>query len=263
MTAKGSTLVRWKVLRLIMALCLLACARTVYALAAQPSYQMFTLKPGDRTTATVTLSNDEDIDLNITPTVKDWFTTQANKKIKTADWLKMDMKPFVLKKGEHKTIKFTAQAPKNATGEVMGMMTFTTKPITDSMISFRLSLAVYVAIEGTEKKEGEVAAISVSVSSDTAVSYLFANRGNVHLRPKGLIKIFDDKDQQLLNVVYEQTVPTYPGTKQAYTTRIRNFQLEPGRYRAEINFEEGDWNMSYPPEKKKFVYKANGKIEAQ
>jgi hypothetical protein len=246
----------------IAALCFFACARSAQALEAEPSYQTFDLKAGEKVSGELTLSNTDGVDLNVTPMIKDWFVSPANKKIKTSDWLKMDLKPFLLKNGEKRKIKFTAQAPKKAVGEVMGMLSFNTKAGEDAMLSFRLSLAVYVAIKGTEKKEGEVAAISVSASSDTSVSYLFVNRGNVHLRPKGLIKIFDDKDLQVLNVVYSPALPTYPGTKQAYTTRVKNYRLAPGHYRAEINLEDADWNIVFPPEKKKFEFKANGKTGA-
>jgi hypothetical protein len=199
--------------------------------------------------------------LHVTPSVKDWFTAPANKKIKTLDWLKVDAKPCDLKKGETKKIKFTVQAPKAAVGEVMGMLTFTTKTNDADMISFRLSLAVYVAIKGTEKKDGDVAAISVNADTDTYVSYLFVNRGNTHLRPKGLIKIFDEHDQQVLNVVYEPSLPTFAGTKRAYTAKVKNYRLDPGKYRAEINLSDADWDIAFPTEKKKFEFKANGKTK--
>jgi len=241
-------------------LCFLASTSLVHAIEAQPSYQVFTLKPGARTSAQVNLFNNEQVDLTITPGTKEWFVAPVNKKIPLSDWLKVDQKPFVLKPGERKTVKFTAQAPKKAVGEVMGMLTFSSKPVTDSMIDFRLSLAVYVALAGAEKRSGDVAAIAINTSSETIVSYLFVNRGNVHLRPQGVIRIYDDKDQQVLNVSCPPSLPTYPGTKQAYSQKIRNYVLPFGRYRAEIIFKDADWGTDYPLQKKKFKFEANGKI---
>jgi hypothetical protein len=249
-----------KIQRWLPVLCLLAFAQTIYALEAQPSYQTLTLKRGERVTKEIHLFNNEDVDFNVTPGVKDWFISQANKNIKTSDWLSVNTKTFLLKKGERKTIKFTAEAPKKAQGEVMGMLTFGSKPITGGMITFRFSSAIYVAIKGDQKFAGEVAAIAINTSSDTTISYLFVNRGNVHLRPFGWMRIYDDKNQLLLNVHYPSGLPTYPGTRQAYSQTIKNIALPIGKYRAEMEFQDADWGTTYPLEKKKFEFNGNGKL---
>jgi hypothetical protein len=64
-------------------------------------------------------------------------------------------------------------------------------------------------------------------------------------------------------VIFDPTLPTYPGKKQGYSARIRNFQMPPGRYTAEFDLEDADWNMSYPVQKKSFTYKHNGILEAR
>ena len=126
------------------------------------------------------------------------------------------------------------------------------------MLHFRLSVAIYVVIAGTEKYDGEVAAISVIPDKDTTVSYMFVNKGNVHLRPKGLMKIYDDNDELVMNVVYAQQNPTLPGKPQIYTATVKDFTLPVGKYRAEIELQDGDWNTVYPVQKKKFEVREGG-----
>ena len=230
----------------------------VQALEVTPTYQIFTLKPGEKAKSELTLTSNEPTDLNVVPGAKDWKGNTENKEIKTADWLKVDEKPFILKSGANRVIKFTVTAPPKAKGEVMGMLSFATKSTDVTMLSFRLSVAMYVVIEGTEKKEGEVAAISVVPSSNTAVSFLFNNKGNVHLRPKGLIEIYDNKDTLVLNAVYDSSVPSYPKQPRAYQATIKNYRLPAGNYTAVVKLEDADWHFQYPVQKKKFSVSAEG-----
>lgn len=249
---------------LILGLAALAPVAHLEALEARPSYQVFILKPGQKQNGELTLLNTEGSDSKITPEVKKWFEAPANKGIKATDWLKMDTTPFKLKKDASRLIKFTIQVPKNAKGEIMGMLTFSSKAELTSMVSLRLSLAIYVAVDGTDKREGEVSAVSVvNSSSDTQVSYLFSNTGNVHLRPKGLMKIFNEKDELVMNVVYPQELPTQPGQKLPYSGRVPNYHLPPGKYTAQIQLQDADWNFEYPSQKKKFTFLPNGKLETR
>lgn len=235
----------------------------LYALEVKPTYRIFVLKPGERIREELTLTSTEETALNVSAETKDWYVMPANKNIKTGDWLKIDEKPFVLKPGESKVIRFTAGAPKKATGEVMGMLSFFTKNQEGGMLSFRLSVAVYVVIQGTEKKQGEVTAISIVSSTNTVVSYLFNNTGNVHLRPKGLMKVYNENDELVLNMVYDQSLPTYPGRPQAYSGTVKNYRLPEGRYTAHIQLQDADWNFDYPLQKKKFSVTSEGKTKTR
>lgn len=233
------------------------------ALEVRPTYQIFVLKPGGSARGELTLTSNEGTSLDVVPEAKDWYVMPANKGIKAADWLKVSQKPFLLKPSESKTIRFTVEAPKKARGEVMGMLSFATKDHVGSMVSFRLSVAMYVAIQGTEKKEGEVTAISVVPSSNTVISYLFSNTGNVHLRPKGLIQLFNDKDELVVNMVYDQSVPTYPGRPNAYSGTLKNYRLPAGRYTAQIKLQDADWNFDFPLQKKKLSVSEEGKAKSR
>lgn len=233
------------------------------ALEVTPTYQIFELKPGEKTNGELTLTSTEATDLKITVQTTDRQVLPENKGIKVGDWFKVDRDPFVLKKGEAKRIRFSVHAPKKAKGELIGKLSFTSKSHEGAMLSFRLSVAMYLVIQGTERKEGMVKAISVIPSTDTTVSYLFANTGNVHLRPKGLLRIYDEKDVLVANVVYDQSLPTFPGKTEAYTTAMKNRRFPAGRYKAVITLQDADWNLEFPNQMKKFSVSEGGKVEGR
>src|SRR6185503_12517215 len=137
------------------------------ALQITPTYQIFTVKAGEETTGELTLTNTEDADVTVNPELKEWFTLPANKDFKVEDWLKVMEPPFTFKPGESRKIRFIAKAPKKAKGELVGMLSFLTRKKSLGSVTFRLSVGIYVAVQGTEKFEGEVSAVSVKISTPT------------------------------------------------------------------------------------------------
>ncbi len=230
------------------------------ALQVTPTVQLFTLPRGGEEKAQVTLTNTEDTDLTVKALAADWHEYPANKSIKTADWLKVSGEPFVLKKGESKVIPFKIDLPKKAVGEVMGMLSFDTKSPTTGDLTFRMSVAIYAAIQGTEKIDASVEAIMVNPSSDTAFGYLLVNKGNIHLRPYGLMEVFDENDALIANVVFTKEAPTHPGQAKGYYHTLKAFRLPDGRYKAVIGLSDADREYQLPVFKKKFSMK-EGKVE--
>lgn len=233
------------------------------ALEVTPTYQVFRLKAGAKTTGTLTLTNSEDGELMVTPSVKDFYVLPENKGIKTEDWLRIEGGPFPLKTGESHTVMFTVHPPKKAKGEVAGNLHFATKGAKTGMVSLNLSLAVYAAIEGTQKPKLKIPAVAIQISSDTEVGFFAVNEGNVHLRPRGYIQVFDDKDQLQMNVEINDGHPALPGKPRFYKGLVTNFALPAGQYRADINLEDVDWGFPLPREKRKFLVKLDGTVEAR
>lgn len=245
-----------------MLLCLWG-AEALWAFRVTPTYQVFRLKPGTRTVGELTLTNTQDKDLLITPSAYDFYTLPANKKIKTTDWLQISNEEFFLKQGESKTIKFVVTAPKKAKGELAGNLRFESRSKQVGGVSLSLSLAIYAAITGTEKPELTIPALSVKLSSNTEVGFLAMNTGNVHLRPRGFIYVYDEKTNELvLNVGINSGVPALPNQPRLFSGVVNDYRLPEGRYRAEVALDDVDWGNSLPIEKRKFIVKNDGTVEA-
>lgn len=234
----------------------------LWSLSVTPTYQMFQLKAGNRTVGQLTITNDDDTDLKVTPSVLDFYTIKPNEKFKTTDWLKMDRTPFELKKGESKTINFSVWAPKKAKGELAGTLHFATKSPNVAMVTLQLSLAIYVAVEGTEKADLEIPGMSLKLSSHTEVAVLVNNTGNIHIRPRVLVQVHDEKDDKLLmNAILKYGQPALPGQPRMYQGRVDNYRLPQGKYWASIQIEDVERGLFFPDIKKKFLITADGVVK--
>src|SRR5688572_2616936 len=77
------------------------------ALQVSPTYQIFHGKPGQQVKGSMTLTNNEDNIVAITPSVKEWFQLTENQRFTVDTWLKLDdTADFELKPGESKVITY-------------------------------------------------------------------------------------------------------------------------------------------------------------
>jgi hypothetical protein len=238
----------------------------LWALTVSPTVQQFDMKPGEKKKGTYLLTNDDTWDMQVTPESKDWFVLKENKenKITAPDWLIVKGSTFTLKPGESREVSFEVRVPKASTGEIMGMASFLMVGGPDRFVNKRLSVAVYVGIQGTMHASSKILAMSVDTSSPTFTGgFIMSNTGNIHLRPTGLIQIFDSKKVNVANITIQRSAPIYPGERKAYTGEIPNFRLEPGEYSAEISMTDSDRNIPIQPVVKKFTVRKDRTIEAK
>lgn len=234
----------------------------LWAFRVTPTYQVFRLKAGTRTIGELTLTNTQDKDLLIVPSAFDFYTLPENKKIKTTDWLQISNEEFSLKQGESKTIKFVVNVPKKAKGELAGNLRFESRGKQVGGVSLSLSLAIYAAVTGTEKIDLTYPAVAVKLSSHTEVGFMALNNGNVHVRPRGFVYVYDDKSNELvLNVGINSGVPALPKQPRFFSGVVNDYRLPEGRYRMEFALEDIDWGKSLPLEKRKFTVKSDGTVE--
>ena len=233
-----------------------------WTLAITPTIQNFELAPGESVEGEVLIANTEAESVSISPVSKNWFVLPANKKFKVEDWLTVDQEVFTLNGGESRKVRFKAKAPKKAQGELVGMISFKTKSATMSTVEFVLSGAVYVAVKGTEKFEGDIRAMMVMPSSESVkAGVLLRNTGNVHLRPIGIFKIFDDNDQPVANVELEVGQPTYPGNLRSYLGEVKDLRMKPGKYVAHIDLVDRDRGAVIDRQKQKFLLMEDFKVK--
>jgi hypothetical protein len=234
-----------------------------WALQVSPTYQQFMAKPGSKTQGQMTVTNNENEVVTLTPTVKEWFLLNENAQYTVDKWLKLDdEREFKLKPGESKVISYSMIAPKKAKGELAGAVTFSTKPKAQ-MITLQLSVVQYLGLTGTEKPAMKVEEFGVNITTNTEVAIVVKNEGNVHVRPAGYIYIDDPNGRRVLNVEIPVGQPAFPGATRLYSGTVKGFKLQPGRYTARIELSEVDRPIKYPAMTKKFSIDANGKVEVR
>lgn len=233
-----------------------------FAIQVAPTYQLFTVKPGGKTEGRCTVTNNEENDLTISLSSKDWFVAPGNEKFKAPDWLTFKTKEFDLKKGASQEVEFIVKAPKGAQGELVGMLSFNLKEDIPTNINKVLSVAIYNAIEGSEKVKGNIKAIMVSPTTGTVnVSVLLENKGNVHLRPNGFFEMKNEKDQTVANIFLEQGRPTYPGKEGVYVGKLDDIRLKPGFYKCFITMTDIDRQIEIVKISKKIEILENYSVE--
>ncbi|NQU74042.1 MAG: hypothetical protein HQ547_04985 [Candidatus Omnitrophica bacterium] len=181
---------------------------------------------------TMTVSNKENHDLNISLRVDDWFKTSDNLK-----WLKVRPLKFRLKKGEEKQINYKIKVPKNAKGELSAMIFVEAKPRKPGkgMVTINTSIGVpiYAMIEGTERFEAEVEALEVVSPLPLELAVTIKNSGNVHIRPEGTIDIRNKEGKLLTLPLNKYNYPILPGSSRTLEIKTKS-GLKQGEYIADI-----------------------------
>jgi hypothetical protein len=230
-----------KHLRLIMGVWAVCLASPSWALQINPTYQILTVKPGQKIEGRCTVTNDDAEKLSVNLSAKDWFVMKENQAFKAQEWLTFDAPQFELEPGEAKSVQFTIHAPSKAKGELVGMMSYAFNGEKASNVQKVLSVAIYAAMAGTEKLKGELKAISLEPStSSLSVGLLIRNEGNIHIRPEGWCEVKNDQDQTVANVFIQQGKPVYPGQENSYSGAVNDLRLAPGRYKALVRLTDVD-----------------------
>jgi hypothetical protein len=171
------------------------------------------LPPGATGKAVLTVTNSHDQTYDVELSEKPWFIYPDNKTIQVEDWLKLPGKThFRLKPGKSREVTVKFRCPKNAVGELMGMVSFAYQGMQPSMITPMISTAVYLEVEGTEKNAGEIEAVGAGTRANQfQVGAQVKATGNVRLRPVGSIKILDDKGALVAEYKVPEANPIFPG----------------------------------------------------
>lgn len=124
-----------------------------------------------------------------------------------AQHLRLNPTSFVLEPGEEKWVRFTVTMPADSEGESRGILFFQTLPKEvkraagkQVLVSARIGAAVYAAAKPTIAYSSEISALFLRQDpEDASVHYalLYHNNGNIHVRPKGELKILDPTGKEV------------------------------------------------------------------
>jgi hypothetical protein len=235
---------------------------TVFALEVAPTIQLLTVKEGQETPLKFTLLNNQDKDLTITPTCKDWRVLEQNKAFSANDWMIFPTEKFTLPKGQSQVFNVKILPPKGATGELIGMMSFEIDDGSESMVHSMMSQAVYVLIKGTEKFTPDISNLTVETSTaGTNVSFTCINSGNIHLRLSGSVQVFNKDEKLLIDEPISTGGPFYPGMGFNFKRTIGDRILKEGTYKLIIVADDTDRKLRAIDVKKILKVDSNKKVE--
>jgi hypothetical protein len=231
-----------------------------WALSVAPARTEVTLAQGAETHAVITVTNPHPEAYNVELSEKPWFIYPDNKQIHVEDWLHLPgNKHFRLKPGKSRDVKITISCPKDAVGELMGMVSFTYLGDTPSMITPMISTAVYLDVIGTERNGGEVMALGAGTRNGKfQVGAQIKATGNVRLRPTGTIRLMNDQWQPVSVYTLVEGNPIFPGQIRDYAANGPDNAPATGHYTLSSEIRSG--TLELKADQGIFV-KPNGDVE--
>jgi hypothetical protein len=212
-----------------------------WAVSVSPARTEVRLPPGGETTAVLTITNPDKVPYNVELSEKPWFNYPNNRQIHVPDWLILPRRThFQLKAGQSREVKITLRCPKDAVGELMGMVSFAYRGLQPSMITPMISTAVYLVAAGTEKITAEILEVAAeSQSGRFGVRAKLQATGNVRLRPVGTIHLLDEKGQRVRDYLVTEGHPIFPGVIQDCVAQGPDAPPPAGRYTLSAELQSG------------------------
>ena len=172
-------------------------------------------------------------------TVADWNSYKGNGNLDINSWLKISHPHISLEPGETKKVMIDVEASNSMVGSVSGQVSFSMRPPKTGGVTLKMSYPVYVTIRGTEKINYDISKVTVDGGDgrDITIQMFFENRGNVHLRPSGKIKVYDSKKNLVYTADVPENFPVYAGMTSSFAsfgTIPASLKLAPGMYTAKI-----------------------------
>lgn len=173
-----------------------------------------------------TVENDFDSPVDINITAKNMDNSCENTDSDIKHWLTVSENTIKLKPNEKREIQYSVKSG-NLKGSVCGVLSFTAKSSELKGINFVTSVPVYMTVNGTQIIKFSVDNVGLAALKNQsangndaiAVNYSIKNNGNVHVRPKGSIKILRGKKTVFEQDIYEQST-VYANATRDFTENI-------------------------------------------
>ncbi len=184
---------------------------------------VFTVKNPSKDTITINVIF---LEKTINPLDKNWFKLEKDH---------VDVPP-----GESSEIKYSISIPEGSEGEYNARVIFSKEPTAKVMgISMRYNFPIYIAVSGTEKYDFNIDNVSITNKDNIEIVIDMTNTGNIHIRPKGTIKIIS-KDSEHLMIFNRRNWAIIPNEKYRYTDKFKvPLTLPDGDYIAKIEITAG------------------------
>ena len=224
-------------------------------LSVSPPRTVLQGKPNKTLTGYFTLTNEGDTPLEVRVEPEDWAGGIGGGR-GPVPWLQVKPTKLTLGPGKQSRVKCTVRIPKDASGELRAQVFFTTTEAGESSdnegamsLRSRLGAIMYVAVEGTERIEGDITKVQAFYTPATPgvarpdrleVVMGIHNRGSAHIVPDGHVGIRNDKGEIVETVPLQSGWGLLPNEEDTYRAIGHGVHLQPGRYTLEITILIGE-----------------------
>ena len=181
---------------LISIIVLLLSCYMVGAFTVSPGRTEIAMPAGGSYLGSFTIGNPSASPIKVAISAEDW-SAQDGRVVEKGDrpslsWLVFMPQTVELGPYESKGIQYSVNIPIEAKGEYIAMIYFGVAPEQSGggiSVRSRIGNALYVVVAGTEIIEGRISDIKISRANPLRIDVSVENMGNIHVRPKGRLKI--------------------------------------------------------------------------
>ncbi len=193
-------------------------------------------RPGQTLSGRLTVQSPSDRSAVVDVTFEDHSAEPMN----GLAWLDFPSGRHTLEAGRPLVLDYRVTIPEQAAGELYGRVVFAEAPKDDEgmiSISTRISVPLYVAIEGTETYTGRVERIRVLQVNPLRLAIDVLNEGNLHVRSHGYVDVARTATRENVLWDFVGTAPAvfYPGQSREILFKSSD-RLPPGDYTARVRF---------------------------
>lgn len=221
----------------------------LYAFSIEPARLEFSIPAGKQRGKTVRVDNSgsgEPLhikayvqDVILLPDGSSEFPAAGSSEWSCAKMIKVIPEEIDIPAGKKRDVRVTVLVPEDARGGYYGMLFFESSPIyTKGVgINFRIGGLIDIVVSKTEEFAAKLANLTFSKPDKIEVDIF--NEGNVLIRPKGRIKVFNSKGNKIKQLNFNpQGFGVLPKTLRKFYVRLDE-TLAKGTYRIKAEIDYG------------------------
>ncbi len=215
-------------------LLLLSITLPVFGLGIYPTRYIFVSSHGKTCEGNFLIVNKKDSEVPVCVEISKGVSSRENKFLPLpGEWLKTEATDFVLDPKERRKIYFQVTVPTGTSGMFSARISFVDK--SQQAYSTALTVPVYVVIEGTEIVDWSAEELVIkNTPVGLSGSFMVENRGNVMFYVNGRFIVKDRKGNEVYSTEAGGGNIIYPQRKTQIPLNVKQMNLKPGKYVAEI-----------------------------
>ncbi|MBI4431227.1 MAG: hypothetical protein HY587_05910 [Candidatus Omnitrophica bacterium] len=225
-----------------------------------PGITELLLRPGEKGATVFHVLNETDQDMRINVEAVNWLVRHLQREGRIDDvyeWMDLgNYREFTVPKHSRGKLSVDVKAPDSFEGERIAQVFFQYSPVeatteqaaAEKQVSSRIGLLVCLGAKGKEKLYADLALDAVKAAAledgkaDVSFSYTIKNLGNIHISPRGFVRIKKGKDT-LSEMEIGVVQGLYTNEKRAYRTVLKAVSLPSGEYDAEVDIKMISYGM--------------------